>query len=365
MIRKKILHIQKTKGISGSEKHLHQLLVNLDPKKYDLHYIILEESDLPQEAYASLFKGSSLHVERWPIKRHFDFSLIRKLKHFIKKEKFDLVHTHLIHADIHGAIAAHRAGIRKIVSTKHDRYDYHKINYFQKIPLHYATRYLTRVITISEALKEYYIFHKLIPEEKMETIHYGIERGTNIEEKNPEVEFLFLGRLLVDKGCRELLSAFEEVFRTFHGAKLWIVGDGPLKGEMMEWVKERKFEKSIEFLGYRKDINNLIDRSAIMVVPSYVEGFGLVLLEGMSRKKPLIATKVSAIPEIVINEKTGLLVPPRDASSLARAMISLLKNEELRKKMGVAGYERLKTDFSLEKMVARTEAFYDRLFQSQ
>ena len=86
--------------------------------------------------------------------------------------------------------------------------------------------------------------------------------------------------------------------KKFSSAKLWIAGDGPLRQEMTQWVTERNLNEFIQFLGYRRDIDELIDSAAIMVVPSYVEGFGLVLLEAMSRKTPLIATNISAIPSL-------------------------------------------------------------------
>lgn len=360
MNRKKILHIQKVKGISGSEKNLLSLLPCLDPQKYEAHFLILEESSLPQEEYESLFKGTSVKVHRWLIHRHLDFRVFLKLIRFIRREKFDLVHTHLIHADIHGVLAARLAGVPIIMSTKHGWDIYPRIKKRELWLLRFVSRYLDHVVTISDALDPICKKYERIPEGKMTTIYYSLPPAESFSPVSSD-HFLFLGRLMVEKGCRELLKAFRQVLEEFPNAKLKLAGDGPLRREMEGWVEQNGLGEAIKILGYQKDIDSLIDQSAVVVLPSYGEGFGLVLLEAMAHQRPVIATNVSAIPEVVQHGKTGLLVPPKNVHSLVEAMKTFLRDPDLEKKLGQAGYERLKKHFSPEQMVSKTEALYDRL----
>ena len=118
------------------------------------------------------------------------------------------------------------------------------------------------------------------------------------------------------------------------------------------------------FTGYRKDIFSIMKSIDIFVLPSIWEGFGLVLLEAMAACKPIVATEVSAIPEIVINGETGFLVTQKESTALADAITKLIESRELRKQLGLAGRERLERFFTVERMVKETEKVYASLLIS-
>jgi len=116
--------------------------------------------------------------------------------------------------------------------------------------------------------------------------------------------------------------------------------------------------RSVHFLGWRTDVPRLMAAFDVFLLPTLQEGFGLVLLEAMAGRTPILSTTVSAIPEIVIDGETGLLAPPRDPAAMGDALIALLGDEALRRHMGLMGEDRLETTFSADTMIAATAALY-------
>ena len=122
-------------------------------------------------------------------------------------------------------------------------------------------------------------------------------------------------------------------------------------------------EQIIIFTGFRTDIPEFLSMLDIFLLPSFWEGLPTALLEAMAMKKPVIATAVGGVPEIVDDGRTGVLIPPNDAGSLADTIIFLLQNPEIAKKLGQAAYEHIHQHYSLEMMIAKTETLYVRLIE--
>jgi glycosyltransferase involved in cell wall biosynthesis len=123
-------------------------------------------------------------------------------------------------------------------------------------------------------------------------------------------------------------------------------------------VQNARLTDRIKFTGYRTDVYDILHALDIFIHPSLWEGFGLSVLEAMAMGKPLIATQVSAIPELVEDAVTGILVPPRDAAALSAAIAKLAQDQSLQKQMGEYGRERWRTHFSVDRMVRATESLY-------
>ena len=149
----------------------------------------------------------------------------------------------------------------------------------------------------------------------------------------------------------------------FPRAHLVIAGDGEKAGELRRLASMLGIADRVSWLGWRGDAAELMAAFDVFLLPSLREGFGLVLLEAMSRRVPIVASRVGAIPEIVIDGETGILVEPRNVDELAKAMTRLLKDRALRKYMGLLGAARLEEHFSVERMVASTIAVYEKVLQ--
>jgi glycosyltransferase involved in cell wall biosynthesis len=369
-MKKKILHITKITGLSGSEKHLLFTLPALSQEKYAVSLLLLVEPRDRKKHFEETFRKKGIRTFVFPIYSDFDLSLIYRLYKFIRKNKFTLVHTHLIHADLYGLVAAKIARVPLCISTRHNDDPFRKnflIKFFNQI----TSRWLHSLITISDYLKNFEEKETKMSAYKITTIHYGItlneteNNGNNLKKiyhvPKKNVVLGIISRLVPQKGHQFLLTSFREVVKRFSHLTLFIVGDGYLRKDLEKLAEKLGIESKVIFTGYQKNVDSFIKIFDIFVHPSLWEGFGLIFLEVMKWGKPIIATHVSAIPEIIINGKTGILVPPKDSAQLAEAIIKLVVNKNLREKMGRAGYERLKTHFTLRKTVQKTEEVYDKL----
>jgi glycosyltransferase involved in cell wall biosynthesis len=130
---------------------------------------------------------------------------------------------------------------------------------------------------------------------------------------------------------------------------------------LLHYVKEEALEPFVQFWGYRTDIPSILAQLDILVVPSLQEPFGKILIEGMAMKKPVIASSVGGIPEILVDGQTGILVPPADAGSLGRALRQLIDHRDMREKMGIEGRKRVESLFTIERNVHQTEHVYEEL----
>jgi glycosyltransferase involved in cell wall biosynthesis len=176
---------------------------------------------------------------------------------------------------------------------------------------------------------------------------------------------LCIGRLIAIKGHLVLLRALAQARLRVPGLALDIAGRGPLEPALKAFARELGIEDAVRFLGFVTPVQRAIQDAAIIVVPSLGEGFGMVALEAMERARPVIASAVGGLPEIVAHGETGLVVPPGDAEALADAIVTLAGDHERVTAMGRAGRDRALTEFPPERSVARIEELYSRRPESR
>ncbi|MBW1863256.1 MAG: glycosyltransferase [Deltaproteobacteria bacterium] len=364
----RIVHIIKVKGVSGAENHLLTLLSELR-RDVQIHLIMLVEMQNPMTDFVSDFKKNGVEVTRIVINHHSDFSLIWKIYYLIRKIRPHIVHTHLLHADLYGVLSAVLAGTKIMISTKHGYDDYEKTSFFYKLNS-ISSRWLNRVITISDALQVKVAEAEGIPKSKMATIYYGLDGETYASNRdagparsclnatNDACLIGTVGRLIPVKGYEILLKAVAGIELDF---RLLIMGDGPLKGRLEKISLELGLSDKVKFLGFISEVSPMLSGLDIFVLPTLGEGFGLVLLEAMAHRLPIVSTNTMAVPEIVEDRKTGILVPPKDAAALKEAIETLIRSTDQRAKMGKRGWEKLIKTFSVDKMVYQTGSLYQEL----
>ena len=365
-----IFHISKMKGVSGSENHLLTLLTNLDKTQFEAELCILTESrHLPLlQDYARQLEQSGVHVLFRTIRRYFDVQIAWNLASYMKARRFDIVHTHLIHADVYGTIAAKLAGVPVIISSQHNDDQFRRSR-----PIIWLNRLLARwqskIIVISDWVGKFLQEIEGIPAAKIVRIHYGLDpqpiaalaepaylrQQCQIPDGVPVIGTI--GRLTAQKGQTYLLDAVRLLKPDFPTLRVVIIGDGELRHELEAQTKTLDIAENVIFTGLQTyhDTIRLLSGMDIFVFPSLWEGFGLVLLEAMALKKPIVASNVSAIPESVLHQHTGLLVPPQHATELAYAIRLLLTSPDNVAEMGEYGYQRLHTEFSVGAMIRATE----------
>jgi glycosyltransferase involved in cell wall biosynthesis len=172
---------------------------------------------------------------------------------------------------------------------------------------------------------------------------------------------LSVGRLVEEKGHVHLLESVPAVLERFPGAVFLVVGDGPLRPSLEERASRLGVEAVVRFEGTRFDVDRLLMASDIFVLPSLQEGLPLALLDAMAMGTPVVATAVGGIGEILVNEQNGLLIPPADAPALARAVLRLLTDDELRKRCGDAARELMGREYTIDRMCGEYSELFQRL----
>jgi len=172
-----------------------------------------------------------------------------------------------------------------------------------------------------------------------------------------------VGRLALQKGQRHLIGAMPLLLERVPHARAIIAGGGDLEDYLRALASEIGVAEQVHVLGPRKDVPALMHAIDVFVMPSIWEGFGLVLLEAMAAGRPIVASRVATIPEVVADRETGLLVPAGDPLALAEALAELAGQPEEASRFGEAGRERLRRQFSVEKVVGDTELLYRELLE--
>lgn len=366
----RVIHLSKMTGAAGSEGHLLALLPGLRARGVDARLWMLVEPGNPVQDYVDRAEALGVPVERVIIRRHFDPGLWRRLAVRLRDARPDLVHTHLIHADLYGIPAARWAGVRGVVSSRHndDRFR-------RWLPVRALSRWLWRQadagIAISEAIRRFAIAYEGVSPQKIHTIHYGLDpasvhappdaRTRLRQELGLPADAPLVGsvcRLIEQKGLDNALDGFAQVVAEFPAAHYAIAGDGPLRGALEAQAARLGVADRVHFLGWRADAPAIFAALDVLLAPSRWEGFGLVFLEAMALGVPVISTRVSAIPEVIADGETGWLVPPDDPAAIAGALRAALADPGERCRRGEAGRARLESQFTVDAMVERTLAVY-------
>lgn len=369
----RICHIFKITGVSGSENHLLTLASHLDHSRYRLTFCLLVEREPDLSAYIATLEAIGVEVVRFPIRADLDPLLLWRLVRFLRVQRPDVVHTHLIHGDLYGTLAARLAGVPHVVSTKHNDDAFRQRGFYAWLDRALA-RYQNQIITISHHLRRFYVEVEGLPADKISTIHYGLDPGAFLQRVGEGADVRaelgmpadvplvgVVGRLTEQKGHAYLLDAFAEVIQALPSAHLLVVGDGELRPALEQQAARLGLQDSVTFTGRREDVPRIMMALDVLVMPSLWEGFGLVLLEAMAAGKPVVASRVSAIPEIVVEGETGLLVPPADPKALAQALLVILVDPTRAVGMGHRGRARLEQEFTIGKIIESTNQVYSDL----
>lgn len=367
-----ILYVTRSLELGGAERIVCDLAANLDSKKYRVTVCTFKPGPLTQE----LIKNGVdvINIER---RFRYDPLLIWKLFHLILKKNIDIVHSHMFQSSLYILpialmpqklifIINEHGGYLEIVKVPRRRYLYKFIAKVSKM-----------VVVVSQALKDDMIKFFNIPSKKIAIIYNGIKMAkftgkfSSLQMKKIlglESDIPIVGNvanLRPEKGHKYLLEAMSLVLNEIPNAKLIIIGEGALRAELENQTKVLGISESVIFLGRRQDVPALLNIMDIFVISSSGETFCIAAAEAMAMGKPVVASRVGGVPELVIDSKTGFLVPPKDPPALAEAVIKLLKDRKLALDMGQAGKERVRQEFTLDKMVKKTEQLYESLIKEQ
>jgi glycosyltransferase involved in cell wall biosynthesis len=355
-----VLHTQKVAGISGSEAHLLQLLPDLRERGWDVRFLMLHENEPGAWEFADALRARGVPLDGVELRADVDPIAFGEVVAYLGRARPRILHTHLVHSDVYGQLAGSLTRVPLRLSTKHGFNEFREGRWFG-----FADRSVGSLahvhIAISQGLAQYLAETEGFDEEDFEIVHYGIAAdGGAAPYAGSEPRLLCVGRLIPIKGHLVLLRALAQARAHVPEATLDIAGRGPLEPALKSYVRELGLEQAVRFLGFVAPVQSALEAAAIVVVPSLGEGFGMVALEAMERARPVIASAVGGLSEIVVDGETGIVVPPADADALAEAIVALASDLPRAAAMGRAGRERALTQFTPERCVERIEALYER-----
>ncbi len=365
----KIAHVSAHLQFGGKENGVVNLVNGLDPDIFE-SYIFTYVKGGP---LAQRVDPSRCRVVELGDKLGGDYRLYFKLAREFWRYRIHIAHTHSWATLMEGMIGAKLAAVPIIIHGEHGTMQTEsKLHIFVQ---RWFWRRTDLMLSVSEVLREN--LHRTFdfPKERIQVVRNGVDLSRFDLSRNgidykarlglpPEaLVFGAVGRLVPVKAYPVLLKAAKLVFREIPAAHLAIVGDGPLRHELVHLARDYNMMDRVHFLGARKDVSEILRAFDVYVLCSESEGMSNTILEAMASGRPVVATAVGGNPELVVDGETGLLVPPNHPHHLATALAKLLREPARRQCLGQRGRQRVEERFSLESMVRNYARVYAEMFR--
>lgn len=360
MDRFRVLIINEEKNWGGAEVYTLNLSQTL--QKRGLYTVIVVNSNSKIKEKLKV----SIPVEEVPMRNELDLEAILKIKSLISKHKINIVHTHTQRDHVLASFAAKSLAVKNIFRSQHIHYP-NGCSMLAKMAYNKLT---TNIFCVSNSIKNN-LLNSLIKKELLQVIYTGIDseefepylndRNFRLREgiSDDTIAIGCVGNLFPTKGQDYLIKAVKIVSLKYPNLLLYLAGHGNQRPILEKLAKDLEISKKVKFLGFRDDVPPIVSSMDIMAVPSvWEEPAGLSNIEAMFMRKPLVASRVGGIPELVNDGKTGLLVRPKDENELAQGLIKIIENPEFGKTMGENGHLRVKQNFTHEKMTDRVIQAY-------
>jgi glycosyltransferase involved in cell wall biosynthesis len=322
-------------------------------------------------------RGSGVDVREFHPKGGIDspagFYQMLRLSWFLRREKFDIVHTHDLWSNLLGIPAARLAGVLAIVSSRRDLAHFDWYRGKRRMWLRRVQNLSGTVLANATTIRDVLITEDGFAPEKVRVIHNGVDIGKFQVPRDRERLFpgvgdakliVLVGNMHTDvKGHPWLIEAASAVVRDFPSARLVLVGDGERRADFEQQVATLGLATNVIFLGRRSDVADILACCDVALLPSRAEGLSNAVLEYMAAGLPVIASRVGGNAELVQDGVTGLLVPPEDSPALAAALLRFLHDPGLSRRMAKNGHEFVVQNYSFERLLREVDALYSELLQ--
>ena len=373
----KLLHVITHLPIGGAQDNTLYTVELLNKDKYDISLSCNLNGELVSRAkkvkHLKLYDVPNLRREVSIINDIRAFLYLYKL---IKKENFTIIHTHSSKAGFLGRVAAMLNKTPIVIHTIHGFAFHDYMNSFKKNIFIYleklSAKWTHGLVTVSNLNKKKVVDLGIAPIEKLKNIYSGIDLTLFINEKNDQFRkelnldsnHLLLGsvgRLSNQKDPITMIEAFSIVSKNFPNAHLTLVGEGELRDEILIKIDQLQLNGRVHLTGNKNDPWKIYHSLDLFIMSSIYEGLGRSITEALSCGVPVVCTRVEGVPEIVRDNKTGILVPPKDPSALATGIIKSLNDMDNARKMAEEGRKFVNENFDVKKMVDDIDTLYDTL----
>ena len=363
-----ILHLVNGEFFSGAERVQVVIGKNLDRDKYSLHFVSLLNGIFIDQA-----RKMKLDVTLIPMKGKLDLSVLPRLSKFIRGKNIKLVHTHTVRTNLVGRIIGHWLKIPVITHIHSPNWQEstsrlsNTLNDWLDMKM---AGYTTHFIAVNNALREHYVRRK-VPSERISVIYNAIDIDyflnspkQNISERK-DLVFGFIALFRPRKGTDIFLHAIRKLssMDSFNNhVKFLMIGgfeSESYEGKIRDLACRLQIGDMIEFCGFCPDMDKMIQSIDVLVLPSlFGEGTPMVIMEAMAAGKPVIATRIEGVEEMIEHGVDGLLVPPEDDQSLAEAFITLCQDQKKAQQMGRCGRIKAEQRYNAKYMISQLEEIY-------
>ena len=336
-----------------------QVVSNMNPSiKYKVGFFV-EDNDTRMK-----FESAGIEVVNYNYRPALFFVALMNILFDIKKTSPQIVHTHSFLPGLFSRIIYLFTKSFKLLSSIHNSYPYYqggglkdKIKKYLEICS--INRVNTKIICVSQYVKDYLIQHTNINPKLIDVVYLGTIVNETSKSGHPDCtnRVIIVGRLDKQKRHDLLLSVWEKVVEKIPEATLDIVGDGSERENLVKIANELKLTQNVNFLGFREDIPKLLSNSNFSVLTSSHEGLPVAIAESFLQKRLVVAFEIDSLREIIDNN-CGILVKPFDIDEFAEKVVFLLRNPHIAKMLGENGYQKVLSQFNIDKMVNQIEATY-------
>jgi glycosyltransferase involved in cell wall biosynthesis len=372
----KVLHIHTLPIISGSGINTFLSMKGMDKQVFKVDLACAPGGRLIPLVQKNHIKVHTFRNLVQPIHPLKDFLSVVDLTFFLTKNHYHIVHTHNSKAGFVGRLAARIAGVPVVIHTVHG-FAFHGQEpawrqFLYRNLERLAARLCDRMIFISQPLIDWALKEGVTTKDKIVKIYSGIDldrfQPATFDQEQRAREKWGIGpsdpvmgivsKLWEGKGHEILIKALKDVKKDIHKAKLVIVGEGYLEDKLRSLTDTFGLTESVIFTGFQANVSEVIKVFDVAVLPSFFEGMGRVLLEAMAMEKPVVASRVGGIPDIVKDGINGFLTTPGDIKELGDALKKLLNDKRLATRMGKDGRKGVTAQFSADVMVNAIKDVY-------
>jgi glycosyltransferase involved in cell wall biosynthesis len=363
-----------TNAFAGTERHMLELACGLKARNMSVSITCPGHSPLAEMAAKETI--STISIAQHSVS---SLSTILKLRSLLRNRELDVIHAHNGRTALVATLAAELAGRGGVVTTQHFLAPARTsrrgpMARLSKLVHRWILAHTDQIIAVSEAARQAMIergepvekvivvsngispqdAHALMPADQIR-VKLGMDRHAPL--------IVCAARLEQEKNIETLIRAMKQVCRVHSSAQCVVAGEGALREILQREIVATGLKTKMQLLGFRTDVSALINAADVFVLPSSAEPFGLVLLEAMALRKPIVAIRAGGPAEIVLDLKTGLLTPPNDHHAFGEAICEVLSSATLRQRMGAQGYQRFQELYTAERMAEATGAVYQNVFK--
>lgn len=366
-----MLQLTASLAIGGAERMILGLTQGIDPERFDVRVCALYPSS-PDDFSAVAAELGVPVVELTP-HRFYDPRTVTAVARLIREHSIDVVHTHVLDADVAGQLAGRLTRI-PVVTTLHSVPDSYERqprgrHWPQRLTVCRIARHL---VCVSDAARDRFVDDWDVPADRLRTIHPAVplDPFLAIPSGPPRAAsagpvVTAVGRLVPAKAQHLLIEAAPAVLEAFPTTRFVIVGPGPREGELRDLAASLGIADRIELAGTRHDIAAVLARTDVFALTSEWEGLPISAIEAMAAARPVLLTDVGGCRDLVADGDAGLVVPSGDRAAIAAALVELLSDPERARALGEAARRRVVDSFSLERMTRAYESIYEEVALSR